>query len=443
MSSIKLRSGRIVSKVFPKFENKNSKLSNETQSQIPVNAIPNSSCTVINTIENRNPSSSTRYPFEIQSQNPNLEHQNYLNNNEIVENQIINNENLLENNDNMSEIDEMEENEIANENQNEPDENNDDHHEDQNNRNDNLKLIEVLTDGLNKFAISRQTEPPQYNRDLPFNIFLKVLEEYMDQIKIPNERKKALLFKHLGTPEQQVFLDIDPEGKATYKMVTEALTERFGMANNSQKARSEYNKLAQYSYESLTEYADRCRRVTNIAFQSLKDAKDRESLAVEKFIRGVQNAYVRQQLIIANDTSLIAATQRAKRIADSNIDLIEVNQITKTSTEIPKNNHEKESKNNIRRPCVFCERTNHIAKYCFYNPNGIKNSNRQQGNIQNEINKQRRTFPDNFTTNTGNRANVECYTCGKKGHISRFCWNNKNQSKNIKTGDGNTSIAQK
>ena len=210
-----------------------------------------------------------------------------------------------------------------------------------------------------------------------------------------------------------------------YDDLVKSLTERFGLTNNSNKARNLYNKLKMLSTESIEQFADRCRQLTNIAFQKLERA-DREALILDRFRQGLANPQMRQQLMIANDSTLAEAVQRALRIheakiyeSDAELQAIEPKTYQKPVCSIcNKPNHEtKDCKYNaINRPKKFCNRckvNTHATEQCRKNTEQDKG---QSPNTQKDKNK------------------VICFFCGKPGHYAARCYQlPRNQNDRIKS----------
>ena len=276
------------------------------------------------------------------------------------------------------------------------------------------QIANQIRDSFRELVNAAELKPPSYKQgQMQFNTFVNGVTDYCTTVNITGDARKKVLLKYLGNEERAAAHALDSPG-ITYDMLVQNLTERFGLTDNSDKARHLYNKLKMFSTESIEQYADRCRQLTNIAFKALA-ATDREGLILDRFKQGVSNPKMRQELIVANDVTLADAVKRALRIqeakiydSEGEIQAIEPQKFTARKCDIcKKDNHTTDrcrfnDKNKPKYYCNNCKITGHSTERC----RSKKDGNPQQENNQLKSDKDK----------------ILCLFCGKTGHFAANCF---------------------
>ena len=204
--------------------------------------------------------------------------------------------------------------------------------------------------------------------------------------------KATYLAVSLGGPAQAVLGDLDEDQRSDFNSLTSALENRFGTYNRKEMFRVSLRNRKRKPDESLPELAQAIRRLTRRAFPDVT-ADIRETMARDSFIDALSTAEERWKVHqtrpkTLNEALTVAVEQEAFFTADRqrNTAIRSVQPATDKSTE--------DLKQELAELKALVQQM----------------ASQKNSSITDVRNNQQRI-----------RAQIECWSCGEKGHVQRKC----------------------
>lgn len=277
--------------------------------------------------------------------------------------------------------------------------------------------------------------------DEDYDVFRERVELFMDCNCVPEARQPILFLSCISQCVYKLIKDRVAPAKPSSKSMVELyqiLDKHYVVKRNKRAERYKFSKVTQQANESLADFLARIREVGSkcefgdfLAKYKLSDkltstirAEVQDDRELDRFVMGIHNDTIQQELLLVDPVSLEAAYEKAmmmqmamdEKRADKEINSIsgrQGRQQQKTSQQ----NHYQQQQQQQRR--------------------NRSNSRQQRGNRRDQRNSHRSSSNRRGKEQCGRcgraRHDLEecpareivCHTCNRKGHFARWCRNEK------------------
>ena len=242
---------------------------------------------------------------------------------------------------------------------------------------------------------------PSYDGTTPWSDYLVQFELVAELNRWDNHTRALYLATSLRGSAQSVLGDLDNIERHDYEALIDCLNQRFGSGNQSEMFRALLHNRVRQPKESLPDLAHEIRKLVRLAYPTGERAII-ETIALEHFIDALSDADTKWRIQQTRPLTL----DQAVRIAVE----LEAFQLA---------NKQKANRRPVRAISTISEKEHQesqieqiIARMQTLMSEGLQT-------LENKISEISR--PKKEYRYQGDRRAIECYNCGKKGHIRTQC----------------------
>lgn len=244
-----------------------------------------------------------------------------------------------------------------------------------------------MSDDTQSHPISGLGKLPKYDGRGNVRQFLKTIEK-RSKLEKWDDDYKATIVRYLCVDLAEAYLDACPESEElSYGELIKTLKERFDTKLSKPEAYSELMSITQRN-DTIANYAGNIENAAaNLSgvIDELRDVDERDALLISVFRNGLCPSI--QKALIANEydefLDIVQAAKRCEKIFDK-------------------------GNRNVHNINKFSDSNNGQSQYSHQDNSTNYNHNNNQ-------------YRPNYRTNQRHPSSIQCWNCGKRGHISRHC----------------------
>ena len=294
-----------------------------------------------------------------------------------------------------------------------------------------------LTEAISKLQITQTTKMPIFQKGENFSRYCERFQEYIYIAKIADPNLYMFFLQNLNDETYATLKSViltDPE-KADEKQFLNIYKKAI-YGNEEIFLKNAVFECKQLPSESISDYAYKLREKATIAYQTMEDV---EGNCLLVFLRGVRDLQIKRKLNEASPETFKEAVTTAKRLETIDIMLGEqaetdISPILRESNVSSKINQQPSSETRGRIPVRTIQsnsphhdysNSSNFNRHSRQNPHTATDRSRSSRPCRSPTpDRSRNKFhsPDKIQRNS---ANISCWNCGKRGHISRNCWSRR------------------
>ena len=234
-------------------------------------------------------------------------------------------------------------------------------------------------------------KPREFNGTTPWREYRSYFER-LCRLNGWEEEKLDCLFVQLTGSAAEYVEGLDPLQISTYEQLCQALEDRYGASRVAAIYTAELNARKRKEGESLQALAQDIRRLADYAYPDTV-GRGMERFTIEKFINAIPQKKLREGISLSRPRTLEEATEVALEVEAFQV------------TEKGRTSEERDEVQHLYAVGKEEDLTDSTQKEILQALTALKErmDKMEKGNQR------------------GPRRDVECYNCGKKGHIARNC----------------------